>query len=108
MAAGAGQFMIALVSMPYDWWFPQLMAQASMGGRGIDPGARLVGYDNGVQMLDRAYPMFEKVVADYKARLAKASASARATGEEPRSERRKGQADQGKRHGVRLTAKGQR
>jgi hypothetical protein len=66
--------MIALVSMPYEWWFPQLIAKASMGGRGIDPGARLVGYHNGFQMLDRVCPMFEKAVAEYEAKVGKAKA----------------------------------
>jgi hypothetical protein len=107
MAVGAGLFMIALVSMPYDWWFPQLMAQASMGGRGIDPGARLVGYDNGVQMLDRVCPMFEKKVADYKARLAKANATASSKGEKLRGNGPKPQVDPSKRHAGRHTAKGQ-
>ena len=71
-AVGAALLMIALVPMPYDWWFPQLIAKASMGGRGIDTGARLVGYDNGVQMLDRVCPMFEKAVAEYEAKVGKA------------------------------------
>lgn len=73
-AIGAALFMIALLPMPYDWWFPQLIAKASMGGSGIDPGARLVGYDNGVQMLDRVCPMFEKAMAEYEADNQKAEA----------------------------------
>jgi hypothetical protein len=74
VAVGAALFMIALVPMPYDWWFPQLIAKASMGGSGIDPGARLVGYDNGIQMLDRVCPMFEKAMAEYEADNRKAEA----------------------------------
>ena len=74
VAVGAALFMVVLVSMPYDWWFPQLIAKASMGGSGIDPGARLVGYRNGFQMLDRVCPMFEKSVAEYEAKLGKAKA----------------------------------
>lgn len=74
VAVGASLFMIALVSMPYEWWFPQLIAKASMGGSGIDPGARLVGYHNGVQMLDRVCPMFEKAVAEYEAKVGKPKA----------------------------------
>jgi hypothetical protein len=67
IAIGAALFMIALLPMPYGWWFPQLIAKASMGGSGLDPGARLVGYDNGVLMLDRVCPMFEKAMAEYEA-----------------------------------------
>lgn len=74
VAVGAAFFMIALVPMPYDWWFPQLIAKASMGGSGIDPGARLVGYDNGIQMLDRVCPMFEQAMAEYEADNRKAEA----------------------------------
>jgi hypothetical protein len=73
-AVGAALFMIALLPMPYDWWFPQLIAKASMGGSGLDPGARLVGYDNGVEMLDRVCPMFEKAMAEYEVDNRKAEA----------------------------------
>jgi hypothetical protein len=74
IAIGAALFMIALLPMPHDWWFPQLIAKASMGGSGLDPGARLVGYDNGIQMLDRVCPMFEKAMAEYEADNRKAEA----------------------------------
>ncbi len=74
VAVGAALFMVALLPMPYDWWFPQLIAKASMGGSGIDPGARLVGYENGFQMLDRVCPMFEKAVTEYEADSRKAKA----------------------------------
>lgn len=74
IAIGAALFMIALLPMPYDWWFPQLIAKASMGGSGLDPGARLVGYHNGVLMLDRVCPMFEQAMAEYEADNRKAEA----------------------------------
>lgn len=74
VAVGAALLMLAPVPMPYDWWFPQLIAKASMGGSGIDPGARLVGYDNGFQMLDRVCPMFEQAMAEYEADNRKAKA----------------------------------
>lgn len=74
VCVGTALLMIALLPMPYDWWFPQLIAKASMGGSGIDPGARLVGYHNGFQMLDRVCPMFEKAMAEYEADSRKAQA----------------------------------
>lgn len=98
IAIGAALFMIALLPMPYDWWFPQLIAKASMGGSGIDPGARLVGYDNGIQMLDRVCPMFEQAMAEYEAENRKAEA------ENKRNAARTGAT---KRKTARRTAKGQ-
>jgi hypothetical protein len=98
VAVGAALFMIALVPMPYDWWFPQLIAKASMGGSGIDPGARLVGYDNGIQMLDRVCPMFVQAMAEYEADNRKAKA------EEKRKSSKSGSA---KRKTARRTARGQ-
>ena len=98
IAIGAALFMIALLPMPYDWWFPQLIAKASMGGSGLDPGARLVGYHNGVLMLDRVCPMFEKAMAEYEADNRKAKA------EEKRKSSKSGAA---KRKTARRTAKGQ-
>jgi hypothetical protein len=98
IAIGAALFMIALVPMPYDWWFPQLIAKASMGGSGLDPGARLVGYDNGVQMLDRVCPMFEQAMAEYEADNRKAEA------EEKRKSSKSGAA---KRKTARRNSKGQ-
>jgi hypothetical protein len=84
--------------MPYDWWFPQLIAKASMGGSGIDPGARLVGYGNGIQMLDRVCPMFEKAMAEYEADNRKAEAE---------NKRKAANTGAAKRKTARRTAKGQ-
>ena len=98
-AFGAALLMIALVPMPYDWWFPQLIAKASMGGSGIDPGARLIGYDNGVQMLVRVCPIFERRLAEYDAKLEKAKNL---------KQRGKAKADAAKPKAGRRTAKGER
>jgi hypothetical protein len=98
IAIGAALLMIALLPMPYDWWFPQLIAKASMGGSGIDPAARLVGYDNGIQMLDRVCPMFEKAMAEYEADNRKAEA---------KNKRNAAKTGATKRKTARRTAKGQ-
>jgi hypothetical protein len=99
IAIGAALFMIALLPMPYDWWFPQLIAKASMGGSGIDPGARLVGYDNGIQMLDRVCPMFEQAMAEYEADNRKAEAE---------NKRKASKTGATKRKTARRTAKGEK
>ena len=98
LAVGAALFMIALVPMPYDWWFPQLIAKVSMGGSGIESGARLAGYDNGVQMLNRFCPMFEKAMAEYEADNRKAEAE---------NKRKAAKTGATKRKTARRTAKGQ-
>ena len=99
IAIGVALFMIALVPMPYDWWFPQLIAKASMGGSGLDPGARLAGYDNGIQMLDRVCPMFEKAMAEYEADNRKAEAE---------NKRKASKTGATKRKTARRTAKGEK
>lgn len=77
VAIGVAVQMAIAIPMPYDWWYPQLIAQAAMGGRGLDPGARLVGYDSGVEMLTRVCPIFENRKAEHEAGLEKAEARER-------------------------------
>ncbi len=97
-AVGAALVMIAPVPMPYDWWFPQLIAQASMGGgSAINSGARLAGFDNGVEMLSLACPKFTRAIAEHEARTL-----------DPKNKRQAAKSVAAKRKAGASTAKGQR